>query len=638
MGFKITSEQEYQTECQLAKDNPEQFWSNIAENFHWFKKWHKISNCDLSQGNIEWFQGAKTNISYNCLDRHLAKKSNDIALIWEANDPNDQNITLTYQELYKKICQFSNLLKDQGVKKGDIITIYMPMIPEALIAMLSCARIGAIHSVVFAGFSADSLAGRINDCDSKFLITSDLVKRGDKEIKLIDNVRKSLEQTKSIAKTIIYQRNKEDINISGEYIIWQNEIEKYDINCPAKEMESEDPLFILYTSGSTGKSKGILHSTAGYMIYSAYSFQNVFNYQDQDIFFCTADIGWITGHSYLAYGPLLCGASIVMFEGVPTYPNASRFWDIIEKHQINIFYTAPTAIRSLMQKGNKYIDNYDLESLKILGSVGEPINKEAWDWYNEKVGKNRCNIVDTWWQTETGGIMISALAGISNSKATFAGKPLPGIFPEILDEDGNEIKDFNIKGNLCFKQAWPSMGRGVWGNRKKFMTTYYDRFKGYYLAGDACFQDKNGQYRITGRIDDVINVSGHRLSTAEIENVVNSHDNIVESAIIGVKHDIKGESINIFAIKKEEGDITELEINKLICDRIGPIAKADKIFFVPDLPKTRSGKIMRRILRVIAIGGSDFLDISTLINPDIVKELVTITGGDGCNKYKYFNQ
>jgi len=624
MSFKITSEQQYQEQCQLAQDNPNQFWANIANNFTWFQKWDQVQNCDLSKGSIEWFSGAKLNISSNCLDRHLEKKSNDIALIWEANDPKDKNITLTYQELFEKTCQFANLLKDNDVQKGDVVTIYMPMIPEAIFAMLGCARIGAIHSVVFAGFSAESLAGRINDCNSKFLITSDLVKRGDKNINLLNNVKDAIKNTDSIKTSIIYKRSEEQINISGNYIIWQDEIKKYNYNNEAEIMDSEDPLFILYTSGSTGKPKGIFHSLAGYMVYSAYSFQNVFNYQDKDIFFCTADIGWITGHSYLTYGPLLCGASIVMFEGIPTYPNASRFWDIIDKYQVNIFYTAPTAIRSLMQKGDKYVENYDLKSLKTLGTVGEPINKEAWDWYNEKIGKNKCNIVDTWWQTETGGIMISALAGINNSNPTFAGKALPGIFPKILDEDGNEIKDYNKKGNLCFKQPWPSMARGVWGNKKKFLTTYYDRFKGYYLAGDGCFKDKNGQYRITGRIDDVVNISGHRLSTAEIENIVNSHKNITESAVIGIPHNIKGESIVIFAIKNQDYVISEEEINQLICQKIGPIAKSEVIYFVPDLPKTRSGKIMRRILRIIATNNNNFGDISTLINPNIVMELEKI--------------
>ncbi|MDA7705330.1 acetate--CoA ligase [Rickettsiales bacterium] len=624
MSFKITSEQQYQEQCQLAQDNPNQFWANIANNFTWFQKWDQVQNCDLSKGSIEWFSGAKLNISSNCLDRHLEKKSNDIALIWEANDPKDKNITLTYQELFEKTCQFANLLKDNDVQKGDVVTIYMPMIPEAIFAMLGCARIGAIHSVVFAGFSAESLAGRINDCNSKFLITSDLVKRGDKNINLLNNVKDAIKNTDSIKTSIIYKRSEEQINISGNYIIWQDEIKKYNYNNEAEIMDSEDPLFILYTSGSTGKPKGIFHSLAGYMVYSAYSFQNVFNYQDKDIFFCTADIGWITGHSYLTYGPLLCGASIVMFEGIPTYPNASRFWDIIDKYQVNIFYTAPTAIRSLMQKGDKYVENYDLKSLKTLGTVGEPINKEAWDWYNEKIGKNKCNIVDTWWQTETGGIMISALAGINNSNPTFAGKALPGIFPKILDEDGNEIKDYNKKGNLCFKQPWPSMARGAWGNKKKFLTTYYDRFKGYYLAGDGCFKDKNGQYRITGRIDDVVNISGHRLSTAEIENIVNSHKNITESAVIGIPHNIKGESIVIFAIKNQDYVISEEEINQLICQKIGPIAKSEVIYFVPDLPKTRSGKIMRRILRIIATNNNNFGDISTLINPNIVMELEKI--------------
>ncbi|MFT4718322.1 MAG: acetyl-CoA synthetase [Rickettsiales bacterium] len=621
MSFKINSEKEYLEQCRLAKKSPEKFWASIAKNFSWIKKWNKVYDFDLSQGKIEWFKGAKLNISSNCLDRHLAKKSKDVALIWEPNDPKDKNITLTYEGLFNKVCQFSNLLKNNGVKKGDVVSVYMPMIPEALIAMLSCARVGAVHSVVFAGFSAESLANRIKNSNSKFLITANLLKRGSKEIDLTDNIKTALHLSKSIKKTIIYKRGNKKLETLKDCVIWQDEIEKQDKSCNYEAMDSEDPLFILYTSGSTGKPKGILHSSAGYMIYSAYSFQNVFNYEDKDIFFCTADVGWITGHSYLTYGPLLCGATILMFEGVPTYPNASRFWEVVEKHKVNIFYTAPTALRALMQKGDEYVKNYDLKSLKTLGSVGEPINKEAWDWYSEKVGKNRCNIVDTWWQTETGGIMISALAGVSKSKPTFAGKPLPGIFPKILDENGVLIEDFNVKGNLCFEQPWPSMARGVWRDQKRFMDTYYGRFRGYYLTGDGCFKTEDGQYRITGRIDDVLNISGHRLSTAEIENAVNSHKNIVESAAIGVKHAIKGESIHIFAIKKKQGKVTELDINQLICDKIGSIAKADKIHFVLDLPKTRSGKIMRRILRKISDGDDNFGDISTLTNPDVIKKL-----------------
>ena len=622
MSFKINSATEYQQQCQFAADNPTEFWNNIADNFSWEKKWDKTYECDLNNGKITWFKNAQLNITLNCLERHIDNgKQDNIALIWEPNDPNDKSLSFTYGKLYNKTLQFAALLKDHNVSKGDRVSIYMPMVPEALIAMLACARLGAVHSVVFAGFSANSLAGRINDCGSKFLITADILKRGAKEIRLIDIANEALNSCDSIEKAIIYKRNDAAVSSPKPYIIWQEEINKYQAECPAEIIDSEDPLFILYTSGSTGKPKGIVHSSAGYMVYSAYSFQNVFQYQEQDIYFCTADIGWITGHSYLVYAPLLCGATTVMFEGVPTYPDAGRFWDIIEKHKINIFYTAPTAIRALMQHGDSFVHRAKLDSLKTLGTVGEPINEEAWQWYCDKVGKRNCPIVDTWWQTETGAIMISSLSGITNSKPSFAGFPLPGIAPIILDNDAVEVTQDNVTGNLCFKNPWPSMLRTMWGDHQRAIDTYYSKFKGYYFSGDGCFKTQEGLHRITGRVDDVINVSGHRFGTAEIENAINTHHNITESAVIGIPHKIKGEGIYAFIIADRNIEIKQDEIITLITQQIGSIAKPEKIIFVSDLPKTRSGKIMRRILKKIAVNDNDLGDISTLINPDIITEL-----------------
>ncbi len=627
MSFKIESEADYNEQAKKAANDPQSFWANIARNFVWFKEWNQVLKFDFKEAKTTWFVGGKTNIVVNCLDRHLDKKANDVAIIWEANDPKTPSKSITYQELFDQVCQFANLLLAKGIKVGDRVCIYMPMIPEAAVAMLACARIGAVHSVVFAGFSAVALQGRIKDCGAKMLITADYLYRGDKNLRLFDIANEALQGCDGIENVVVYKRADEEIICDKNLIIWQDEIVKYGKENKAAMMESEDPLFILYTSGSTGKPKGVLHSTAGYMVYAAYSFTNVFDYQENDLFFCTADVGWITGHSYLVYGPLLNGGKILMFEGVPTFPTPSRFWQIIDKHKVNIFYTAPTAIRALMHKGDEFangdIQGFDLSSLKTLGTVGEPINEEAWHWYDQKIGKGKCQIVDTWWQTETGGIMISSLAGKTTSKPAFAGLPLPGIVPVLLDENCQEINKPNIIGNLCFKHPWPSIIRSIWGDHKKCFDTYFKSFPGYYFSGDGAFKDENGLFRITGRVDDVINTSGHRLGTAEIENVINMHNLVSESAVIGYPHDIKGEGICAFVIAKNVGDEIKVEILKLVERQISAIAKPDKIYIVPDLPKTRSGKIMRRVLKKL-IAGEDLGDVSTLVNPDVVKNLKTI--------------
>lgn len=640
--FHIKSKSDYDQQYKASISDPKKFWNNIAQNFFWFEKWQETMNCDLSKGQIEWFKGGKTNLSYNCLDRHLESSADQTAIIWESNDPSQETQKLTYKELHRQTCQFSNLLLARGIKKGDRVCIYMPMIPQSMVAMLACTRIGAIHSVIFAGFSAKSLASRIKDCGANALITADLLFRGEKKLELFEIAKEALAECDLVKTVILYQReslpslveksknqiksqnNSSPSKTAAEILIWQNEIAKYSTQNNAEILDAEDPLFILYTSGSTGKPKGILHSTAGYMVYSGYSFKNVFQYQQGDVHFCTADIGWITGHSYLVYGPLLNGATVLMFEGIPTYPTPSRFWEVIAKHKANIFYTAPTAIRALMQKGDSFVEGHDLTSLKTLGTVGEPINEEAWQWYSQKIGQDKCPIVDTWWQTETGGILISSLAGVTQSKPIHAGQPLPGIVPVLFDDSGKEILEKNKIGNLCFKQPWPSMARGVWGDKDKFLKTYYQEFAGYYLAGDGAFCDEDGLYRIIGRTDDVIKVSGHRLGTAEIENAVNSHEKVSESAVIGVPHEIKGEAIQIFLILKGQLDDLEMfkqEIVTIIQKEIGSIAKPDKIHLVTDLPKTRSGKIMRRILKKIIAGEEELGDISTLVNPDTISQL-----------------
>ncbi len=655
--FHIKSKADYEQQYQASVADPEKFWGEIAENFFWFKKWSKVSNCDLAQARIEWFRDGKTNIAYNCLDRHLEKSADKIAIIWEANDPDKESQKITYRELHEKTCQFANLLVSRGVKKGDRVCIYMPMIPQAVIAMLACARIGAVHCVVFAGFSAKSLAGRIKDSGAKILITAESLSRGDKKIELLAIAKEAVAECDSIESVIVFKNNlplpsversrnllssassfapessngfdsiSTSLNSAAQPMItWQDEIAKYQTQHEAEICDAEDPLFILYTSGSTGKPKGILHSTGGYMTYAGYSFKNVFQYEENDIFFCSADIGWVTGHSYLVYGPLLNGATILMFEGVPTYPTPARFWEVIEKHKVNIFYTAPTAIRALMQKGDSFVEGHNLSSLKTLGTVGEPINEEAWQWYYEKVGNKKCSIVDTWWQTETGGILISSLAGVTKSKPACAGLPLPGILPILFDDAGKEVSEKNKVGNLCFRQPWPGMARGVWGDKEKFFKTYYEQFRGNYFAGDGAFKNEDNLYRIIGRTDDVIKVSGHRLGTAEIENAINSHVKVSESAVIGVPHEIKGEGIYAFAILSSLSLVQSNEdlvnqIKEIIVKEIGAIARPEKIYFVPDLPKTRSGKIMRRILKKIIAGEQDLGDVSTLVNPDVVQQL-----------------
>lgn len=620
MSLKINSLKQYQDQVELAKSDHDKFWSMIANEFFWFKKWRKTYQGNFTGGDNRWFVGGKTNITSNIFDSKIDLIKNQIAIYFEPNQISGRTQEITYQELFEQVCKFANLLKSQGIKQGDRVCIYMPMIPESVIAMLACARIGAVHNVVFAGFSVSSLADRIKDSEAKIVITADYLYRGPKALKIIDTVNEALGQNcDSVNSIILFKRSNHVPSSKTNLLIWQDEIAKQSPNCPAKELDCEDPLFILYTSGSTGKPKGILHSTAGYMVYTRYSFENVFNYQDGDIFFCTADIGWITGHSYLTYGPLLSGASIVIFEGMPTHPAPDRLWQIIEKYQVNIFYTAPTAIRALMQKGDQFPEKYQLKSLKTLGTVGEPINQEAWQWYHDQVGKGKCAIIDSWWQTETGGILISPLAHLTESIPTFATKPLPGIEPILLDENNQEITQSNKQGNLCIKSPWPSILRNVWGDNQRLIDTYFTPHPNHYFSGDGAFKDGDGNYRVIGRIDDVINVSGHRIGTAEIENAINQHNQIIESAVIGYPHKIKGESIQAFIITKSSRDLGQ-EVNQLIVSKIGPFAKPERIIQVRDLPKTRSGKIMRRILKKI-IADEDLGDISTLVNPEIVQHL-----------------
>ncbi|MBV6484146.1 MAG: Acetyl-coenzyme A synthetase [Flavobacteriales bacterium] len=625
MNLQIKSLQEYYTKYAESVTNPEQFWDNIAQTFQWRKKWDKTLEWNFEEPNIKWFINGKVNITENCLDRHLKTNANKIALIWESNNPNEDSIKLTYKELHEKVCQFANVLKNNGAKNGDRICIYMPMVPELAIATLACARIGAIHSVVFAGFSSKALADRINDASCNIVLTSDESFRGDKIIPIKTIVDEALEQTTSVLKTIVLKRTGNTVNMNPTRDVWwHDELVNVSSVCEAETMDAEDPLFILYTSGSTGQPKGIVHTIGGYMVYTAYTFQNVFQYNENDIYWCTADIGWITGHSYIVYGPLLSGATTLMFEGIPTYPDAGRFWDIVDKHQVNIFYTAPTAIRALEAQDINFVNKHKLSSLRVLGSVGEPINVEAWEWYHQNIGKNNCPIVDTWWQTETGGILISPLAGITPLKPAFATLPLPGIQPCIVDTDGNEIQGNNVEGNLCIKFPWPSMLRTLYNDHERCKQTYFSTYKGIYFTGDGCKRDEDGMYRITGRVDDVINVSGHRMGTAEVENALNEHECVVESAVVGFPHHIKGQGIYAYVICNKE--VNEQEIRKELLEQvtkeIGPIAKPDKIQVVKGLPKTRSGKIMRRILRKIAEGDTSNLgDISTLLDPMVVDDI-----------------
>ena len=628
--YQISNLEEYHQAYQKSIKQPAQFWEEIAQNFTWKKKWDSVSEWNFKDPKIEWFKGAQLNITENCLDRHLNKFGDHAAIIWEPNNPNEQNRVLTYNDLYKQVCQFSHVLKNNGVKKGDTVCIYMGMIPELAIAVLSCARIGAIHSVVFGGFSAQSISDRLHDAKSEFVITCDGAFRGQKNIPLKSVIDEALISCPFVKRVIVYSRTQIPLNmIEGRDTWWEEEIKKIETkNCnifEAEVMEAEDPLFILYTSGSTGKPKGVVHSTAGYMIYTNYTFINTFQYQTNDIFFCTADIGWVTGHSYLLYGPLSAGATTVLFEGIPTWPNASRLWDIIDKYKINTLYTAPTAIRSLMSYGLEPLKGKDLSSLKVLGTVGEPINEEAWHWYNTNIGKNKCPIVDTWWQTETGGILISNLAGITPAIPSFATLPMPGIVPCLIDENGKEIEENNVSGNLCIKQAWPSIIRTTFGDHERCRKTYFSTYENKYYTGDGAFRDANGNYRITGRVDDVLNVSGHRIGTAEIENAINQHKGVIESAVVGYPHDIKGQGIYAYIIyNKNIDDVIALNnnITQTVSNIIGPFAKLDKIQFVNGLPKTRSGKIMRRILRKIAENDLNNLgDTTTLLDPNVVNEI-----------------
>ena len=626
MQKNIKSFEKYKKEYERSIKHPEDFWEEKARNFSWRKRWRNVLSWDFTKPEIKWFEGGKLNITENCLDRHLEKKGNQTAIKWIANDPQEKNINLSYKDLYTQVCKCANVLRKNGVKKGDRICLYMPMVPELAIAVLACARIGAVHSVVFAGFSAKSLSDRINDATCKLLITADGGFRGDKTTPLKEISDEAMKSTPSIERCIVLKRTKSNVNMQKNRDFWWHEqMENSNSDCPIEIMDSEDPLFILYTSGSTGKPKGIQHSTAGYMIYTEYSFRNVFQYEDGDIYWCTADIGWITGHSYIVYGPLLAGATTVMFEGTPSYPDAGRFWKIIEENQINIFYTAPTAIRALEAKGMEFVTPYDLSSLKVLGTVGEPINEDAWHWYNKEIGKDNCPIVDTWWQTETGGIMISNLANVTPAKPSFATLPLPGIQPCLVNEKGNELEGNSVEGRLCIKFPWPSIARTIYGDHKRFKETYFSAFHNKYFTGDGCLRDENGMYRITGRVDDVLIVSGHNLGTAEIESAMDEHPNVCETAIVGFPHPIKGNGVYAYVICHNEvanNDLLKKEINDFVAKEVGPIAKADKIQFVNGLPKTRSGKIMRRILRKIAEGNTENIgDTSTLLDPSVVEDI-----------------
>jgi acetyl-CoA synthetase len=626
MSDRIHTLSGYIHEYQRSVHQPEQFWSRIADSFYWKKRWDKTVEWNFEEPKIEWFKGAKLNITENILEKHLFTMGDKPAFIWEPNEPEDENQIISFRQLYEKVNQFSNAMKENGIKKGDRVIIYMPMVPEAAIAMLACARIGAVHSVVFAGFSSNALADRINDCQAKMVLTSDGNFRGAKSIPVKKVVDEALEKTTTIDNVIVYKRTGEEVEMkSGRDIWWNDAIKGQSTECQAEEMDAEDMLFILYTSGSTGKPKGVVHTCGGYMVYTKYSFENVFQYDQGDIYWCTADVGWITGHSYIVYGPLLAGATTVMFEGVPTYPDAGRFWDVVDKYKVNQFYTAPTAIRALQAYGTGPVDKKDLSSLKVLGTVGEPINEEAWHWYHSHVGKGKCPVVDTWWQTETGGIMISPLAGITPTKPSYATLPLPGIQPIIVDADGNELKGNSVQGNLCVKFPWPGMLRTTYGDHERCKNTYFATYKNMYFTGDGVKRDEDGYYRILGRVDDVINVSGHRMGTAEVENAINEHPKVIESAVVGYPHEVKGQGIYAYVICDLENRTEENLINEIsetVRNIIGAIAKPDKIQVVSGLPKTRSGKIMRRILRKIAEGDTSNLgDTSTLLNPEIVDEI-----------------
>lgn len=630
-SYQLRTLEQYQAAYEQSIQDPETFWAAIAENFTWQKKWDKVLDWNFEEPKVEWFKSAQLNITENCLDRHLATRGNEPAIIWEPNDPQEQQCILTYNELHFKVQQFANVLLNNGVQKGDRVCIYMGMIPELAIATLACARIGAIHSVIFGGFSAQAIADRLDDAGAQFIVTCDGAFRGAKDIPLKSVVDAALVGNKTIKKVIVCMRTGTTVSmLQGRDVWWEDEIEKVKAMgnpaVPAAAMDAEDILFILYTSGSTGKPKGVVHTTAGYMVWTNYTFVNVFQYQPGQVHFCTADIGWITGHSYIIYGPLSAGATTLMFEGVPTWPDAGRFWEIVEKYKVDILYTAPTAIRSLMGFGLDPIKGKDLSSLKVLGSVGEPINEEAWHWYNEHIGQKRCPLVDTWWQTETGGVMISNLAGVTPAKPSYATMPLPGIQPCLVDENGVEIEGNGVNGNLCIKFPWPGIIRSTYNDHERCRQTYFSTYKNLYFTGDGCLRNEDGMYRITGRVDDVLNVSGHRIGTAEVENAINRHTGVIESAVVGYPHDIKGQGIFAYVImdkQQEDAESSKKEIAQTVSRIIGPIAKPDQILFVPGLPKTRSGKIMRRILRKIAEGDTSNLgDTSTLLDPSLVDQLI----------------
>jgi acetyl-CoA synthetase len=632
MHSRIRTLEQYHADYKQSVEDPDAFWAGVAEPFTWRRKWDTVRSGEFSPaGDSKWFDGARLNITENCLDRHLAQRGNKLALIFEPNDPKTRHLRLTYRELYQQVCQFANVLLNNGVEKGDRVIIYLPMIPQLAIAVLACARIGAVHSVVFAGFSATAIADRVNDADAHFVLTADGLNRGPKQIPVKSVVDEALLTCPGVRRVIVVEHLGWPVNmVEGRDVWYHEEAKGAALTCPAEEMKAEDPLFILYTSGSTGKPKGVVHTTAGYMVWADYTFRNVFQVEENDVYWCTADIGWVTGHSYLLYGPLLAGSTSLQFEGVPTYPDAGRFWEVIDKHNVTIFYTAPTAIRSLMATPLDNVLSYSLHSLRVLGSVGEPINEEAWHWYHQHVGKGRCPIVDTWWQTETGGIMISALAGITPSVPARAGLPLPGIQPVLLNQDGSEIEGNDQEGYLAIKASWPGVIRTTWGDHERAKQTYFQPYPGYYFTGDGARRDEQGLYRIIGRVDDVINVSGHRFGTAEIENAINQNEHVVESAVVGYPHDVKGQGIYAYVIcqsgpPKNDAEARQWEasIIETVVAEIGKIAKPDKIQLVSGLPKTRSGKIMRRILRKVAEGETSNLgDVTTLLDPLIVDEIV----------------
>ncbi|MFC5683467.1 acetate--CoA ligase [Flavobacterium sp. MAHUQ-51] len=627
--YKVDNLEQYFKHYNKSIREPRKFWGKIAEeNFTWYQPWDKVVEFDMVEADVQWFAGAKLNVVKNCIDRHLNKRGDKTAIIFEPNNPEEEAQHITYNELHQRVCKMANVLREQGIKKGDRVCIYLPMIPELAVSILACARIGAIHSVVFAGFSSKALATRINDSESKMVITSDGGYRGNKTIELKEIVDEALEKCESVRTVLVVKRTNSAVKMKEGRDIWlQPLLDEASDNSVAEIMDAEDPLFILYTSGSTGNPKGMVHTNAGYMVFTAYTFKNVFGYEENDIHWCTADIGWITGHSYILYGPLLNGATTVIFEGVPSYPDYSRFWQVIEKHKVTQFYTAPTAIRALAKEKLEYVQKFPLKSLKVIGSVGEPINEEAWHWYNDHVGGKRCPVVDTWWQTETGGIMISPLAFITPTKPTYATFPLPGIQAVLMDEKRNEIEGNQVVGSLCIKFPWPGMARTIWNDHQRYKDTYFSKYPGKFFTGDGALRDEVGYYRITGRVDDVIIVSGHNLGTAPIEDAINEHPAVAESAVVGFPHDVKGNALYGYVILKETGEVRKkenlfIEINQYITDHVGPIAKLDKIQFVSGLPKTRSGKIMRRILRKIAEGNfADYGDTTTLLNPEIIEEI-----------------